>query len=523
LYHDTVTTGALGNRGKVYLVGAGPGDPGLLTLKGAAVLRDADVVIYDYLANPELLLDAKPGAELIYVGMHAAERLSQDEVNRLLVERAKEGKRVCRLKGGDPFVFGRGGEEAEYVAASGVPFEIVPGVSAGYAVPAYAGIPLSHRKLSSSVAFITGHEDPEKAGGSNLDWKGIAEGASTLVFFMSVKNISLIARKLIEAGRSPATPAAAIRWGTRGDQEVVTGTLETITERAQRAGLKPPALVVVGDVVALREKLRWFEDLPLFGQRILITRAREQAAELATPLRALGAETIELPSIAIEDPEDFSALDRAVRSAGGYDWIIFTSANGVRKFMARMAATDEDIRGLASTKLCAIGPSTAAELRRHLLHVEKVPREYRAEGVLEAFAGEALEGQRILIPRAKVARDVLPGELRKRGATVDVVEAYRTVRPAQSAERAGVIFSRHKPTLITFTSSSTVENFLRLLPPEHGMASLQGVKLASIGPITSQTLIRHGLKPDVEARQYTVPSLIEAIVEAVRKKSGPRP
>lgn len=501
-------------------MGAGPGDPGLLTLKGDAVLREADVVVYDYLANPELLLEAKPGAELIYVGMHAAERLSQEQINRLMVERAKEGKRVCRLKGGDPFVFGRGGEEAEYIASSGVPFEIVPGVSAGYAVPAYAGIPLTHRKLSSSVAFITGHEDPEKDGGSNLDWDGIAHGASTLVFFMSVKNIPLIARKLIGAGRAPSTPAAAIRWGTRGDQEVVIGTLETITERAQQAGLKPPALVVVGDVVALREKLRWFEDLPLFSQRILITRAREQAAELAAPLRALGAETIELPSIAIEDPEDFSALDTAVRAAGGYDWIIFTSANGVRKFMARMEATGEDIRGLASTKLCAIGPATAAELRRHLLNVAKVPREYRAEGVLEAFSGEALEGKRVLIPRAKVARDVLPIELRKRGATVDVVETYRTVAPAESAERASAIFSRHKPTLITFTSSSTVENFLRLLPAEERAAFLQGVKLASIGPITSRTLARNGWKADIEAREYTVPSLIEAIVEAAGRKSG---
>ena len=494
-------------------MGAGPGDPGLLTLKGAAILREAGVVVYDYLANPELLLQTKPGAELIYVGIHAEERLPQEEINRLLVDRARQGKRVCRLKGGDPFVFGRGGEEAEFIAASGVPFEIVPGVSAGYAVPAYAGIPLTHRELSSSVTFITGHEDPEKEGGSSLDWNRIAHGASTLVFFMGVKNLPEIARNLMRAGRSPSTPVAMIRWGTRGDQQVVSGTLENIVERARNAGLRPPALTVVGEVVTLRDKLQWFERLPLFGQRILITRPREQAEELAAPLRELGAETIELPTIAIQDPDDWSALDQAVQQAGGYDWIIFTSANGVRKFMARMAVTGEDIRSLAGTKLCAIGPATAAELRARLLSVAKVPSEYRAEGVLEAFSGEALEGKRFLIPRAKVARDLLPDELRKRGATVDVVEAYRTVTPIESVEKAGVIFSRHKPTLVVFTSSSTVDNLLRMLPPEERTRYLQDTKIASIGPITSETLRRNGLKVDIEAREYTVPGLVRAIVE----------
>ena len=281
--------------------------------------------------------------------------------------------------------------------------------------------------------------------------------------------------------------------------------------------MKPPALAVVGEVVELREKLAWFEKLPLFGQRILITRAREQAAELAAPLRALGAETLELAAIEIQNPDDWSPLDAAARSAGRYDWIIFTSANGVRKFMERMAATQTDIRALAGRQLCAIGPATAAELRRRLLRVDKVPREYRAEGVLEAFAGESLTGKRILIPRAKVARDLLPDELRKRGATVDVVEAYRTVVPAESDKKARIIFTRHKPTLVTFTSSSTVENFLRMLPEPEREAWLQGVKLASIGPITSATLRRHGLTADIEAREYTVPALVEAIAEAVER------
>ncbi|OFV96519.1 MAG: uroporphyrinogen-III C-methyltransferase [Acidobacteria bacterium RIFCSPLOWO2_02_FULL_61_28] len=508
--------------GKVYLVGAGPGDPGLLTLKGLRILRDADVVVYDYLANPELLLEAKPGAEIIYVGRHANERLSQDTINQMLVERARHGKQVCRLKGGDPFVFGRGGEEAEYVASSGVPFEIVPGVSAGYAVPAYAGIPLTHRQLSSTVLFVTGHEDPEKEGGSHLDWEGIARGASTLVFFMGVTTLPQIASQLMRAGRSASTPAAVIRWGTRGEQQVVTGTLETIAARARTAGIKPPALTVVGDVVSLREKLQWFECLPLFGERILITRPREQARELAEPLRALGAETIELPTIAIADPEDWSALDGAIERLGTprtYDWLIFTSANGVRKFMQRMAANGTDVRRLAGAKICAIGPATADELRAHLLVVDVVPRTYVAEGVLEALAEEPLAGKRILIPRARVARDVLPAELRKRGAEVDVVEAYRSILPTERTEKTEAIFTRHRPTLIVFTSSSTVENLLRLIPPEKRDSYLEGVRIASIGPITSRAIRRAGLTVHIEAGEYTIPALVAAIVEARSKAS----
>ena len=508
--------------GKVYLVGAGPGDPGLLTLKGAEILRDSDVVVYDYLANPELLHRARLGAELIYVGIHAKERMSQEQINQLLVDRARKGKRVCRLKGGDPFVFGRGGEEAEYIASAGVAFEIVPGVSAGYAVPAYAGIPLTHRQLASSVTFITGHEDPEKESGSNLDWERIAHSASTLVFFMGVKNLPEITRKLIQAGRSPSTPVAMIRWGTRGEQKVVCGTLETITDLAHDAGLKPPAITVVGEVVTLREKLQWFEHLPLFGQRILITRARDQADELVGALRALGAETIELPTIAIQDPEDWSPLDHAVQTAGSYDWIVFTSVNGVKKFILRMASTGVDIRSLGGAKLCAIGPATAGELQRRLLHVDKVPREYRAEGVLEAFSGEVLEGKRFLIPRAKVARDVLPEELRKRGAHVDVVEAYRTVLPADSAERAQEIFARRRPTLMAFTSTSTVENLLRVFPGDPA-ATFQNITVASIGPITSETLRRHGLKVDIEALEYTVAALVDAIVAGASRTRSSEP
>ena len=500
-------------QGKVILVGAGPGDPGLLTLRGSEVLRSADVIVHDYLANPELLLWARADAEVIYVGMHSGERLKQAEINELLVDKARVGKLVCRLKGGDPFIFGRGGEEAEFVARAGIAFEVVPGVSAGYAAPAYAGIPLTHRQLASSVMFLTGHEDPEKEEAAHLDWERIANGASTLVFFMGVRTLPVIAENLIRAGRSFSTPVALIRWGTRGEQRVVTGTLSTIVGEVQAAGLKPPALTVVGDVVRLRESLKWFEDRPLFGQRILITRPREQAAELALPLRALGAETIELPTIAIEDPESWGALDAALGKLKQYDWLIFTSANGVRQFMKRLEQKSVDIRALAGAKLAAIGPATAQELRRHHLTVDKVPEEYVAEGVVKAFARTPLKGKRVLIPRARVARDVLPDALRGRGAKVDVVEAYRSIVPADSLRRAPVVFDRHTPTVVVFTSSSTVTNLFKLMPEDEVRRHLAGAIVASIGPITSRTLRDYGCRVDMEPTKHTTGGLIQEILK----------
>jgi uroporphyrinogen III methyltransferase/synthase len=509
-------------QGKVFLVGAGPGDPGLLTLKGHEVLRSADVIVHDYLVNSELLLWARADAEVIYVGMHAGDRLKQPEINVLLVEKALAGKVVCRLKGGDPFVFGRGGEEAEFVARAGIPFEIVPGVSAGYAVPAYAGIPLTHRQLASSVLFLTGHEDPEKEQAAHLDWERIAHGASTLVFFMGVKTLPQIAENLIRAGRSFSTPVAVIRWGTRGEQRVVTGTLSTIVSEVESAGLKPPALTVVGDVVRMRETLRWFENRPLFGQRILVTRPREQAAELVQPLRALGAETLELPTIAIEDPADWSALDTALKKLKQYDWLIFTSANGVRQFVKRLDNLNQDIRSLAGAKICAIGPATAEELRRQHLTVDKIPAEYVAEGVIQAFARIPLKGKRILLPRARVARDILPETLRERGARVDVVEAYRTVLPADSALRAAAIFERHTPNLAVFTSSSTVTNFFKLLPEDQIRQYLSGTKVASIGPITSRTLRDCGCQVDIEPADHTVAGLVDGILKHFQKSAATR-
>ncbi len=520
--------------GIVYLVGAGPGDPGLLTLRAREVLGRADVVVFDHLANPELLALASPKAKRIYAGKQAgAHTLSQDRINRLLANEARRGRRgkvVVRLKGGDPFIFGRGGEEAEWLAAAAVPFEVVPGVSSGYAAPAYAGIPVTHRAAASSVAFIAGHEDPEKgargvvvdarrsasnAAGelSSLHWHQLATGVDTLVFFMGVRNLPIITSKLITHGRPARTPVAVIRWGTRLDQQVVTGTLTDIAARVEEAGLEPPALTVVGDVVALREKLCWFEKRPLFGRRIVITRARDQASALRRALEELGAQVIELPTIAIADPRSWRGLDRAIRRLHQYDWVLFTSANGVRRFFDRLVAARKDVRALGSARLCAIGPATAKELAGYGLRPDVVPNEYRAEGIVQALKKYDLRSKKILLPRAHVARDVVPSELGRLGAKVDVVDAYRTVLPPESKKLAREIFGNSRPEMITFTSSSTVENLAALLGVRSLKKILAGVKIASIGPITSRSIRRFGCRPAIQAKRYTIPAIVEAIQE----------
>ncbi len=495
--------------GKVYLVGAGPGDPGLLTIKGRQCLEEADVVAYDALANPRLLQFAKPGAELIYVGKRGGDHaLPQEEIGRLLVERARAGKRVARLKGGDPFVFGRGGEEAEDLAAAGVPFEIVPGVTSAVAGPAYAGIPLTHRDFTSTVAFVTGHEDPTKPD-SGIRWDKIATGIGTLVFFMGVGQLPEIVRKLVEHGRSPETPAAVIRWGTRAEQEVATGTLATIAERSQ--GMKPPALIVVGEVVSLREKLRWFEDKPLFGRRILITRAREQASAFARLLEAAGAETLEFPAIQIVPPESWAPLDAAIRRLREYQWAIFTSANGVRFFWERLAAAGRDARDLHGIAVCAIGPATATALLERGIRADLVPGEFKAEALVEALEGKDLQGAKILLARAAEAREVIPEELSRRGAVVDVVSAYRTVKSASNADELRSLLREGKVHAVTFTSSSTVTRFLDLAGGE-APELLRGVIVASIGPITAETAARHGIVSHIVPEQYTIPALTEALI-----------
>jgi len=506
--------------GKVYLIGAGPGDPGLFTLKGKRCLEEADVVAYDALANTRLLVYAKPEAELIYVGKRGGQHaLPQEDIGQLLVERARAGKIVARLKGGDPFVFGRGGEEAEELVAAGIAFEVVPGVTSAVAVPAYAGIPLTHRDFTSTVAFVTGHEDPTKED-TSVAWDKIATGIGTLVFFMGVGQLPEIVKRLVEHGRSPETPAAVIRWGTRADQAVVTGTLATLVERC--AGMKPPALIVVGEVVALREKLRWFEDKPLFGKRILITRAREQASAFGQRLEAAGAEVIEFPTIQIEPPESWEPLDAAVARIREYQWVIFTSANGVRFFWDRLRNAGRDVRDLFGIMVCAIGPATAAALLDRGIRADIVPAEFKAEALVDAVGSERMRGARVLLARAAEAREVLPEELTRRGAVVDVVPAYRTVKNTANADELRTLLRDGKVDAVTFTSSSTVRYFLELVGDE-ATELLRGVVVASIGPITAETAARHGITSGIVPDTYTIPALADALVrhfQEVGKPSG---
>jgi uroporphyrinogen III methyltransferase/synthase len=491
---------------KVYLVGAGPGDPELITLKAKRLLERADCILYDHLASQELLGLAPAAAERIYVGKKKSDHaLSQDEICALLVERGRRGLNVVRLKGGDPFLFGRGGEEAEALADAGVAFEVVPGVTAPLGIGAYTGVPLTHRDHTSIVTFVTGHDvSPDT---SRIDWTKVGT-AETLVVFMGLSNIQEIAARVIEAGRDPCTPAMAVRWGTRPRQEVLTGTLATLPGLVKEHGMKPPATIIIGDVVGLRGKLSWYEKLPLHGQTVVVTRAREQASTLKAALQELGAEVIELPTIEIQPAPDYTALDRAIANLARYEWLIFTSANGVRFFLDRLDASPIDLRGIRS-RICAIGPATREALERFHMKVDVTAEEYVAEGLLKALDPFPLLGTRVLIARAAVARDVIPRELERRGAKVDVVEAYRTVTPANLAARAAEVFAG-RPDWVTFTSSSTVENLLAAI----GREGLQGTKAASIGPITSATLRAHGIEPAVEAAIFTIPGLVAAIIGA---------
>lgn len=502
-----------GLNGKVYLVGAGPGDPKLLTLRGKECLERADVVLFDYLANPAILAHVPDHAERLYVGRRGKGKYpAQDEINRLLIERAQGGKTVVRLKGGDPFVFGRGGEEAEALASAGIEFEVVPGVTAAVAAPAYAGIPVTHRTLASTVTFVTGHEDPDKPS-TGVEWPRLATSHGTLVFLMGMKNLPAIVANLTAEGRSIATPAAIIRWGTRAAQQTVVGTLADIVEKAVAAKMEPPTVIVVGDVVRLREQLSWFERRPLFGKRILMTRAKEQAAELADLLDAYGAEAVEAPTIRIVPPEDWTAVDRAIDSVGSYQWVIFTSVNGVDRFMTRLRAKGLDARCLAGRQVCCIGPRTAQELEQFGVRADVVPADYQAEGVLAALGGQDLKQARILIPRAEVAREVLPDELRARDAHVDVVTVYRTITPSGDGEEWYRQLSDRQIHVVTFTSSSTVRNFVTMLGGmERVRPLLQSVLVACIGPITARTAEEFGLTVSIVPGENTIPALVDAIV-----------
>lgn len=498
--------------GIVYLVGAGPGDPGLITVKGLECIKKAEVLVYDRLAAKRLLSYAPKNCEMIYVGkLPDRHTLRQEEINQLLVDKGLAGKIVTRLKGGDPYVYGRGGEEGELLRANGVPFEVVPGITSAIAVPAYAGIPVTHRDCTSSFAIITGHEDPNKTA-SSIAWDKIATGIGTLVFLMGVGNLSMIVKNLVDNGRAETTPVALIRWGTRPEQQVLTGTLADIVAKVAEAGFTSPAIIIVGEVVKLRETLSWFEEKPFFGKRVVVTRSREQASDLSRRIEEMGGEAWEFPAIEIVEPEDFAPMDEAIAKLDSYQWLIFTSVNGVDSFFSRLRYLGGDIRDLKGVKLCAIGPKTKERLEEMCLSVEYVPSEYVAEAIIAGLRGKLQPGERVLLPRADIARAILPESLAaEMGAIVDNVVAYRTVRGGGDAELLKDLLAEKMIHYITFTSSSTVKNFVEMLDTENIAASLQGVKLVSIGPITSKAARDLGLAIDLEASEYTIDGLLEAL------------
>ena len=497
--------------GIVYLVGAGPGDPGLMTRRSLELIAAADAILYDRLVPPGALDGARADAELRYVGKEpGAAALTQEETNALLVELARAGKRVVRLKGGDPFVFGRGGEEAEALAAAGVPFEVVPGVTAGVAAPAYAGIPVTHRDAASAVAFVTGHEDPEKPG-SALDWEALAGFPGTLVFYMGIRNLPLIAERLAGAGRDPHEPAAVVERGTHPGQRTVVDTLGGIAARAGAEEIRAPAITLVGPVAELRETIAWLERRPLHGEVVAVTRARAQASGLAARLRELGAEVVETPAIRIEPRPVAGELQQAIDRIEENALICLTSPNGVRLLFDALATRGpRDARALAGATVAAIGPGTAAELARHGIRADVVPERFVAEALVEALGPVPVEGRHVLVARAAGARSVLPDALRDRGALVEDVALYETVaEPLTDADRAAL----ERATYVTFTSSSTVR-FLA----ESGARPPGGARIVSIGPVTSATAEEHGLTVDVEAERHDIDGLVEAVTaDAVRR------
>lgn len=498
---------------KVYLVGAGPGDPGLITVKGRQCIETADVIVYDYLAAEQLLVYRNPASECIYVGKKGGDHtLTQDKINQLIIDKALAGNVVTRLKGGDPFIFGRGGEEAEELVAAGIPFEIVPGVTSAIAAPAYAGIPLTHRAFTSNVAFVTGHEDPTKQG-SSIDWSALAKGIGTVVFLMGVKNLPHISKQLMDHGRSPQTPVAVVRWGTTTRQQTVIAKLETAVEEVRKAGLKAPAIIVVGEVVTLRPQLKWFENRPLFGRRILVTRARAQASDLVRQLTDLGAVCWEHPTIDIAAYQNGQPLLEAIDQLTAYDWLVFTSVNGVSFFFDALATKGLDTRALGHLQTAVIGPATADRLRQYGVRADIMPDNYRAEAVVAAFADIDLQNKKVLLPRALEARPVLPQALRAQGAQVDEVPAYETSLAQNQQAHILDLLETGQIDLVTFTSSSTVSNFKRMLPTERFAELVAPLTVASIGPITTQTAEELGLAVHIEADTYTIPGLCDALLK----------
>ena len=501
--------------GFVHLVGAGPGDPGCLTLRGRECLEQADVIIYDQLANPVLLNFAPPDAVRIFAGKHGSgpQILTQAEINQLIVEQARAGRRVVRLKGGDPMLFGRGAEEAEALVEVGVAFEIVPGVSSALAVPAFAGIPVTHRDWVSGLTILTGHEARNKEP-SRVRWDLVATAGNTIVLLMGVVQMKRNLAELRAAGLSDDTPAAAISWGSTPRQTTLVGTVGSLADLVEAESLRPPVTVVIGEVVRLRQRIAWFERRALFGRRILVTRARHQAGRLSAALAALGAEPVEVPVIEIADPPDLAPFRQALERLPVYDWIVLTSENGVERFVNGLIAAGRDLRDLHRARLAAIGPATARALAARHLRADLVPEEFVAEGLIDAFGPLGIEGQRILLPRAAGARAILPEALRARGAQVDEVETYRSRMPVDAIERARNAIEAGALDAVTFTSSSTVDHLLDVLAATGSDAAsdwLQQARIACIGPITAATARRRGLQVDVVAEPYTIEGLVAAL------------
>src|SRR5881394_2446455 len=501
--------------GKVYLVGAGPGDLGLVTLRAKECIESADVIAYDHLANPDALGWAREDAEIIYAGKQPGESWTQEEISALLVEKAREGKRVARLKGGDPFIFGRGAEEAQEIASAGIPFEIVPGITSAIAGPAYAGIPVTHRAHNSHVTFFAGHEDPTKTE-SAIDYAALAKLGGTQVMLMGVDRLRAVTSEMLKHGVRRDLPVALVRWATTGQQQTLTGTLSGIAQKAEAKSFEAPAVAVFGDVVSLRATLNWYEKRPLLGKRIVVTRTRKQASALSNKLRAFGAHVIELPTIRIEPPSNLREFAELVQEAHMYDWVVFTSANGVEAFFDIFFKLYDDAREIGGVRIAAIGPATAQRVKDFHLHVDLQPDEFVAEDVVREFKKQgSIENLNILLVRAEKARDVLPKGLSGLGAIVDEAFAYRNLPETRDPTGARQQLAKRGADLITFTSSSTVENFLSL-----GLPWRKGMQVASIGPITSQTARDNDLKVDVEAKRHDIDGLVEAIGAFFARKAA---
>jgi uroporphyrinogen III methyltransferase / synthase len=505
-------------KGSVYLVGAGPGDAGLLTLRGAELLQRADVVVYDALVNADLLRLAPKSAEIIFGGKRSRDHaIPQEELNQLLIQKAKEGKTVVRLKGGDPYIFGRGGEEAEELSAAHVPFEVVPGVSSIVAGPNYSGIPLTHREHCSSFTVITGHEDPSKAEGV-IDYEHLAKLPGTKVVLMGVERIGQVAQSLMQHGMSRETPVGMVRWGTTGRQQSIEGTLGTIADVVAEQKFAAPAVTVIGDVVKLRGKLNWFEKRPLFGQRVVVTRTREQASHLSRQLTDLGADVLEIPTIKLMPPDDHQELVDALVGIGAYDWLIFTSPNGVTTFFDYFFKAYEDVRSLGAVRLAAVGPGTAAKLTELHLKVDVMPEEFVAKKIAAALTHfESIENLKMLLLRAQVANQELPKMLEEMGAIVDDIACYKTVPETEDRTGAAARFLESGADWITFTSSSTVENFDVRFDLPKLRQQFPKLKLASIGPETSKALAKLGLAPNLEAKEHTIEGLVKSLLAAPRQ------